>query len=153
MTANTTLLDEVTAIMADVATDVSGVATAFGRRQIQQHKSPPVVGWWPTTEAPDAPKKSPFPSGRRSLWTSRLALTVRCWATSLDDAMALRESVIGAVHRRWHGVYQWRGATWVADASVTEFGEACDLSFVVDLAILDRAPPRAAVTTTSTVPA
>lgn len=161
MTADTTLSAEVDAIMADVILDVPGVATAFGRRAIAQHNSPPMVGWWPAgPEAPGAPKKSAFPGGARSLWTGSLTLTVRCWgiaatpghtyaATDLDATMELRRSVLAAIHRRWPGVYQWKVGAWAADPSATDLGEQVDLTVTVDLAILDRAPPRATVTSTA----
>lgn len=159
-TADTTLLDEVTAIMADVATDVPGIATAFGRRAAAQHNSPPMVGWWPSTEAPQGARKNAFPGGRRELYSSSLTLTVRCWgiaatpdhtyaASDLEATMLLRESVIAAIHRRWPGAYQWPRAVWVTDPSQTDLGETVDLTITLAVGILDRAPLRADVTSTA----
>ena len=163
-TANTTLADEVAAIMADVAVDVPGVATAFGRREVAAHSSPPMVGWWPTTETPGGARKNAMPSARRELFSSALVLTVRCWAVAASNGVTyaandlealslLRESVIACIHRRWHGAYEWTRGTYVADPSVTDLGESVDLSITLRVGVLDRAPTRAPVTTTAlTVP-
>jgi hypothetical protein len=159
-TANTTLLDEVTAIMADLATDVPDVATAFGRRAAAQHNAPPMVGWWPSTEAPTGARKSAFPGGRRELFSSTMSLTVRCWgvaatpantyaASDLEATMALREAVIACIHRRLPGAYQWPRAVWVETPSQTDVGEMVDLTITISLGILDRAPLRATVTSTA----
>ena len=159
-TADTTLLAEVTAIMADVAIDVPGVATAFGRRAAAQHSSPPMVGWWPSSEVPEGARKNAFPGGRRELYSSSLTLTVRCWgiaatpdhtyaASDLEAAMLLRESVIACLHRRLSGAYQWPRATWVTDPSASDFGEAVDLTITLSVGILDRAPLRATIASTA----
>jgi hypothetical protein len=159
-TANTTLLAEVTAIMADVAVDVPGVATAFGRREVVQHQSPPMVGWWPSIETPQGARKNSFPGGRRELYSSELTLTVRCWglaatpdrtyaATDLEAAMLLRESVLACLQRRWPGTHRWTRATWVTEGSQTDLGESVDLTIVLNLGVLDRAPTRASITTTT----
>lgn len=159
-TANTTLLDEVTAIMADVAVDVPGVATAIGRRAVAAHNSPPMVGWWPASETPGGARKNAFPGGRRELFSSALTLTVRCWgvaatpdntyaATDVEAAMLLRESVIACIHRRWPGTDRWTRATWVTDPSASDLGESVDLTITLNLGVLDRAPTRATVTSTS----
>ncbi len=149
-TANTTLLAQVTAIMADVAVDVPGVVTAFGRRAVAEHSAPPMVGWWPKgPEAFGGAKKSSFPGKRRPLYTSALTLSVRCWGVDLDAAMLLRESVIACIHRQWPGSYQLAPAVWVDAASQTDLGEMVDLTVTLDLAILDRAPLRATITSTS----
>ena len=159
-TANTTLLAEVTAIMADVAVDVPGVATAFGRRAAAQHQSPPMVGWWPSTETPQGARKNAFPSGRRELYSSELTLTVRCWgiaappdntdaATDLAAAMLLRESVLACLQRRWPGTHRWTRSAWVTEASQSDLGESVDLTIVLCLGVLDREPTRASITTTT----
>lgn len=159
-TANTTLLAEVTAIMADVAVDVPGVATAFGRRAAAQHQSPPMVGWWPSIEVPRGARKNAFPSGRRELYSSELTLTVRCWgiaatpdntyaASDLEAAMLLRESVLACLQRRWPGAHRWTRSAWVTEASQTDLGESVDLTIVLCLGVLDRAPTRASITTTT----
>lgn len=159
-TANTTLADEVTAIMADVAVDVPGVATAFGRRAAAQHNAPPMVGWWPSTETPQGARKNAFPSGRRELYSSELTLTVRCWgiaatpdntyaATDLEAAMLLRESVLACLQRRWPGAHRWTRSAWVTEASQSDLGESVDLTIVLCLGVLDRAPTRASITSTS----
>ena len=116
-TANTTLAAEVAAIMADVAVDVPGVATAFGRRAAANHNSPPMVGWWPASEVPAGARKNSFPGGRRELYSAELTLTVRCWgiaatpdrtyaATDAEAVMLLRESVLACLQRRWPGVLE-----------------------------------------------
>lgn len=149
-TADTTLLAQVTTIMADVAVDVPGVATAFGRRAATHHDSPPMVGWWPKgPEAFSGAKKSSFPDGRRPLYSSALALTVRCWGVDFDATLLLRESVIACIHRQWPGSYQLPPGTWVTDPSQTDLGEMIDLAITLDLAILDRAPLRATITSTA----
>lgn len=156
-TADTTLLAEVTAIMTDLEVDVPGVATAFGRRAVAQHNSPPMVGWWPATEAPGGARKNAFPGGRRELYSSAMALTVRCWgvaatplhtyaASDLEATMALREAVIACIHRRLPGAYQWPRAVWVETPSQSDLGEMVDLTITISLGILDRAPTRAAIT-------
>lgn len=164
-TANTTLLAEVTAIMADVIVDVPGVATAFGRREVAAHSSPPMVGWWPTTETPGGARKNAFPGARRELYSSAITLTVRCWAVAesngvtyatndLEALSRLRESVIACIHRRLPGAYEWARGTYVVDPSATDLGEAVDLSITLRVGVLDRAPTLAPVTTTAfTVPA
>lgn len=163
-TANTTLFDEVTAIMADLATDIPGVATAFSRREAAAHNAPPLVGWWPSMETPEGARKSAFPGGRRELFSSALTLTVRCWAvaatpahtyaaTDVEALLLLREAVIACIHRRWPGAYQWTRAAYVTDPDVTSLGESVDLTVVLKVGVLDRAPARATVTTTAlTVP-
>lgn len=149
-TANTTLSAQVAIVMADVAVDVPGVVTAFGRAEVARHSAPPMVGWWPKgPEAFSGAKKSSFPGGRRPLYTSALTLAVRCWGADLDAAMLLRESVIACIHRQWPGSYQLAPAVWVDAASQTDLGEMVDLTIALDLAILDRAPLRATITSTS----
>lgn len=149
-TADTTLSAQVAVIMADVAVDVPGVVTAFGRREVAAHSAPPMVGWWPKgPETFSGAKKSSFPGGRRPLYTASLALAVRCWGVDLDAALLLRESVIACIHRQWPGSYQLAPAVWVDAASQTDLGEMVDLTVTLDLAILDRAPLRALITSTS----
>lgn len=159
-TANTTLAAEVTAIMADVAVDVPGVATAFGRRAAANHNSPPMVGWWPASEVPGGARKNSFPGGRRELYSSELTLTVRCWglaatpdhtyaASDLEAAMLLRESVLACLQRRWPGSHRWTRSAWVTDPSASDLGESVDLTIVLCLGVLDRAPTRASITTTT----
>ena len=163
-TANTTLLAEVTAIMADVITDIPGVATAFGRREVAAHSSPPMVGWWPTSETPGGARKNSFPGARRELYSSAITLTVRCWAIAesngvtyatndLEALSLLRQSVIACIHRRLPGAYEWTRGTYVADPSVADLGEVVDLFITVRVGVLDRAPTLATVATTAlTVP-
>jgi hypothetical protein len=163
-TADTTLAAEVAAIMTDVAVDVPGVATAFGRREASAHHSPPMVGWWPTAETPGGARKSAFPGARRELYSTTMTLTVRCWAIAAtpdhtyatDDVealMRLRESVIACLHRRLPGAYTWERATYVTDPDVTSLGEAVDLAITLRVGVLDRAPMLAPITSTAlTVP-
>jgi len=159
-TANTTLADEVAAIMADVAVDVPGVATAFGRRAAANHNSPPMVGWWPASETPQGARKNAFPGGRRELYSSELTLTVRCWgiaatpdrtyaANDLEATMLLRESVLACLQRRWPGTHRWTRGVYVVEPSQSDLGESVDLTIVLSLGVLDRTPTRASITTTT----
>lgn len=159
-TANTTFADEVAAIMADVAVDVPGVQTALGRRAVANHSSPPMVGWWPAIEEPTGARKNAFPGGRRELYSSALTLTVRCWAvaatpdrtyaaTDLEALFLLRESVIACIHRRWPGTDRWARAVYAVDPAQTDLGESVDLTVTLNVGVLDRAPTRAAVTTST----
>lgn len=157
-TANTTLLDEVTAVMTDVAVDVPGVHTAFGRRAAAQHDSPPMVGWWPAAEVPEGSRKNAQPGGRRELYSSALTITVRCWGVAatpdhtyatndLEALMLLRESVAACMQRRWPGTHKWSRGVYVVEPSQTDLGEAVDLTVTINVGVLDRAPTRATVTT------
>ncbi len=159
-TANTTLAAEVAAIMADVAVDVPGVATAFGRRAAANHNSPPMVGWWPASEVPAGARKNSFPGGRRELYSAELTLTVRCWgiavtpdrtyaATDAEAVMLLRESVLACLQRRWPGVHRWTRGVYVVEPSQADLGESVDLTIILSVGVLDRAPTRASITTTS----
>lgn len=159
-TADTTLKDEVDAIMADVATDVPGVATAFGRRAVAAHAAPPMVGWWPSTETPEGARKNAMPGGRRELYSAVLTLTVRCWAVAatpdhtyasddIEALLRLRESVVACIHRRWPGAYKWTRGVYATEPAVTDLGESVDLTIVLHLGVLDRAPARAPVTSTA----
>lgn len=162
-TANTTLADEIAAIMADVAVDVPGVATAIGRRAVTAHNAPPMVGWLVASESPDGARKNAFPDGRRELYSSQVTLTVRCWGIAatpdhtyatddIEATMRLRESVLACLQRRWPGVHRWARATWVTEPSASDLGESVDLSITLSVGVLDRAPTRAAITTTALEP-
>jgi len=157
-TADTTFATVVTAIMADLATDVPGVATVIGRRAASAHNSPPMVAWWFATEAPEGARKNGFPGGRRELYSSKVTLVARCWAvaatpshtyaaTDLEALLLLREAVVACVHRAIPGAYTWAGAQYVTELSASDLGESADLAFVLRLGVLDRAPTRATVTT------
>ena len=162
-TADTTFAALVTAIMADVATDVPGVATVIGRRAASAHNSPPMVGWWFATETPEGARKNLFPDGRRELYSTKVTLVVRCWAiaatpdnvyaaTDLEALLLLRESVVACVHRAIPGAYVWAGAQYVTELSASDLGESADLAITLRLGVLDRAPTRATVTTATLVP-
>jgi hypothetical protein len=157
-TADTTFAALVTAIMADLAADVPGVATVIGRRAASAHNAPPMVGWWFATETPEGARKNAFPSGRRELYSTKVTLVVRCWATAatpsytyaatdLEALLLLREAVVGCVHRAIPGAYVWAGAQYVTELSASDLGESADLAITLRLGVLDRAPTRATVTT------
>ena len=102
--------------------------------------------WVPRTATPKPPVKSAFPSQARSVATRSLELVVRCWGASVDSADALAQAVLAAAHRRWHGRWAYLGEEWdIADAQV-ELGELVVLRVSVDLAVLDRTPTTALVT-------
>lgn len=150
MTAATTLSAEITALMADATlpdgSAIDGLTSALGRRHVSEHASPPRVVWIPRNASPKGPVKSSFPSGARSIATRSLELLVRCWGADVDGADALAQAVLAAAHRRWHGRWAYLGEEWdVADAQV-ELGELVVIRVSVDLAVLDRTPTTARVT-------
>ena len=162
-TADTTLSAFVTAVMADLAADIPAVSSVIGRRAASAFQSPPMVGWWLATEAPEGSRKNASPGARRELYSSKATLVVRCWgiaatpsntyaATDLEALLLLREAVVGCVHRAIPGAYTWVGAQYVTEPSASDLGEAVDLAFILRLGVLDRAPTRATVTTATLDP-
>jgi len=150
MTATTTLSAEITALMGDATlpdgSKIDGLTYALGRRHVSQNASPPRVVWIPRAATPKGAVKSQFPGGARSIATRSMELLVRCWGADVDAADALAQAVLAAAHRRWHGRWAYLGEEWdVADAQV-ELGELVVLRVSVDLAVLDRTPTTAHVT-------
>lgn len=151
MTAATSLSAEITALMGDATlpdgSAIDGLTHALGRRHVSEHASPPRVVWVPRAATPKPPVKSGFPSQARSVATRSLELVARCWGADVDAADAIAQAVLAAAHRRWHGRWAYLGEEWdTADAQV-ELGELVAVRISVDLAVLDRTPTTATVTT------
>lgn len=150
MTALTTLSAEITALMADATlpdgTAIAGLTWELGRRAVSKNASPPRVVWMPRGASPKGPVKSAFPSQARSVATRSMELLARCWGADVDATDAIVQALIAAAHRRWPGRSDYLGEEWdIADAQI-ELGELVVVRFTVDLAVLDRTPTTARVT-------
>lgn len=151
MTAATTLLDEVTAVMADVVdydgNAITGLSWALGRRHLTEQDSPPRVVWVMTGGPGSSAQKHAFPGGRRSLRTRNPVLKAICWGDTDDATNDLASAVLAAAERRWHGRFAYQGEEWIEVPAWTHLGEVVTISFGIQIAVLDRAPTRATVTT------
>ncbi len=163
MTSATTIEAEIDAVMADVV-DAAGlpitglgpdglteVALTYqvGRRYLVQQGTPPRVVWMLGGGSPTPAVKKDFPGGRRSLLTRNPTLTAVCWGRDLTATSALVTAVIAAVQRRYAGRIRFLGEDWSADPVSTDYGEVAVLSWAWPIAVLDRAPTRARVNSTT----
>lgn len=151
MTAATTIDAEIAAVMADVV-DYSNVAFAgitygIGRREIPALADFPRVVWMLAGGGSSPPQKHAFPGGRRSLLTRLPVLRAICWGETVESTLALSSGVLAAMQRRYSGRLPYLGETWEEDPAMTDRGEACVLSWGMQIAVLDRAPTTATITT------
>jgi len=152
-TAATTLVAEINAVMEDAVgydgAPIDGLTYAIGRRALAEHTSPPSVVWTLGGGGGGAAVKKAFPAGRRSLRTRFPTLRALCWAGTNDDALALSNAVLAAMERRYGGRLPYQGETWAEDPATLDLGERCELAWQLPLAVLDRAPTTAAITSTA----
>lgn len=149
----TTLTAEIAAVMADVVafdgTTITGITYAIGRRAQALHASPPRVVWLLAGGPGGTGLEKRFPGGRRSLLTRLPVLRAVCWGADYDATLDLSGAVLAAMARRYGGRVVYQGEEWETDPASTDYGEAVVLSWQWPLAVLDRAPSRVTVTSTS----
>lgn len=162
-TAATTLAGEIDAVMGDVVgydgAAITGLGAdgvivvpltySFGRRAAAKHAYPPNVRWTFGSGAGGAALKTAFPGGRRALLTRLPQLRAACWGSSPDAASELASAVLAAMQRRYGGRVVYQGEDWEADGAVTDLGDVVTLAWQFPIAVLDRAPTRATVTSTT----
>lgn len=147
-TANTTLAEEIAAVLSDVVdvtgAAISGLTFGVGRRELTLNTSPPRVVWVRTGAQPGPPVKNHFPTGTRSVVTRSMELALHAWGSDENATDLLVAAVLAACHRRWHGRWSYRGETWESAPAQTEAGEMAVVRITVDTAVLDR--PKTTVT-------
>lgn len=138
----TTLATEIDAIMADV-TGWAG-DHAIGRRFLAHGEAPPHMVWVPVRATPQPAMK--ISGATRSIATRRLAFQVYVWCDTPDALSDAIDALLAAVHRRWHGRWQYAGEDWVTEAAQTDLGESATVALTVDLAVKDNAAVTATLT-------
>lgn len=138
----TTLATEIDAIMADV-TGWAG-SHAIGRRFLAHGEAPPHMVWVPVRATPQPAMK--VSGATRSIATRRLAFQVYVWCDTPDALSDAIDALLAAVHRRWHGRWQYAGEDWVTEAAQTDLGESATVAITVDLAVKDNAAVTATLT-------
>lgn len=138
----TTLATEIDAIMADV-TGWAG-DHAIGRRFLAHGEAPPHMVWVPVRATPQPAMK--ISGATRSIATRRLAFQVYVWCDTPDALSDAIDALLAAVHRRWHGRWQYAGEDWVTEAAQTDLGESATVAITVDLAVKDNAAVTATLT-------
>lgn len=138
----TTLATEIDAIMEDV-TGWTGTH-AIGRRALAHLDAPPRAVWVPMRATPQPAMK--VSGAARSIATRRLTFAVYVWQTTPDALSDSVDAILAAVHRRWHGRWQYGGEDWTTEAAQTDLGELATLTISVDLAVLDNAAVTATLT-------
>lgn len=138
----------ITGLGPDGVTSVA-LSYAVGRRSTAQHATPPRVVWVFGSGTPSPAVKTAFPGGRRSLVTRNPVLTAVCWGRDLDAANDLASAVVAAMERRYGGRVRFLREDWETDPASTDYGEAVALTWAWPVAVLDRAPSRVTVTSSS----
>lgn len=138
----TTLATEIDAIMADV-TGWAG-SHAIGRRFLAHGEAPPHMVWVPVRATPQPAVK--IDGATRSIATRRLAFQVYVWCDTPDALSDAIDALLAAVHRRWHGRWQYAGEDWATEAAQTDLGESATVAITVDLAVKDNAAVTATLT-------
>lgn len=139
---STTITAEIDAVMDDV-TGWAGTHK-IGRRYLAHLDAPPRAVWVPMRATPQPAMK--VSGAARSIATRRLTFAVYVWQTTPDALSDSVDAILAAVHRRWHGRWQYGGEDWTTEAAQTDLGELATLTISVDLAVLDNAAVTATLT-------
>jgi hypothetical protein len=130
-------------------------ASLFGGEHLRAHAAPPRLVWVPVGGPGGPPVKTSHL--QRSLRTLSASVECYIWAATYDDAEALLQFVVAAVHQTSVGSYDLERVDWPeTDKSLDVCGKALVARFRIDLPLLEPAPQTATVETidlTATIPA
>ncbi len=138
--------DILAALQADITTRLAPRAVKFatGRRNLAARDNPPRIVW-AFAQDTIGPASRSVPQARvpqrfgRSVATVQATVEAHCWGGDLDEAEALADAVMLAVHAAAPGVSALRGLDWESP-NLNERGEAVAVTFVVHVPVADTAP-------------
>lgn len=133
------LADVATAVMAPVATAVTGLTWELSTRAQPKHASPPRVLWIPQGAGYGPARKDR--SNPRPLYTWRQSVRVEVWGESIEQVESVHALVVRELHHQAHAVMRLSGGRWVDAEGATTLGELYTFTVDLDFALTDATAP------------